>query len=406
MRRFPPHIADRRVVSRWGRRLLLVLTGSVAAVVWGAAQAQADPADTRPFTIEQPDGTAFQARLFGDEYYNGTETASGYTVLQGADGVWLYAEQATDGSLRRSDARVGIDPAPGRQTHLRDATKVAKAQEMRDANETQGRSDLIGPPGVDGPPRQASVGTQRSLVILAQFNDQSSLGTTPASWSAKYFGPSKSVKDYYAKASYGQLTIAPALESHGTANDGVVGWVTLNMNHPNTTGAGTLSNRTATRLAIQAADQYVDYASYDANGDGWVSNTELHITVIAAGQEASYYGAQDLGYKFLWGHKYVLAHSETPLVDGKYVGEYGYTQFGEMHGDHQAAIGIMVHEIGHDLGLPDLYDTDYGSDGVGRWSVMAFGSWAKTAADAHQGDTPPLPDAWCNGSRGGSTRCK
>ena len=38
-------------------------------------------------------------------------------------------------------------------------------------------------------------------------------------------------------------------------------------------------------------------------------------------------------------------------------------------------IGVFCHEFGHVLGLPDLYDTDYSSRGVGYWSMMAGGSW-------------------------------
>jgi len=39
-------------------------------------------------------------------------------------------------------------------------------------------------------------------------------------------------------------------------------------------------------------------------------------------------------------------------------------------------VGVFVHEMGHAFGrLPDLYDRDYSSLGLGRWSLMAGGSW-------------------------------
>jgi M6 family metalloprotease-like protein len=67
-----------------------------------------------------------------------------------------------------------------------------------------------------------------------------------------------------------------------------------------------------------------------------------------------------------------------PTLDGKVLGDSGhnggYAQFGEIHLDHQATIGIMVHELGHDITWPDLYDTDGSSDGVGVWSIMGSGS--------------------------------
>ena len=42
------------------------------------------------------------------------------------------------------------------------------------------------------------------------------------------------------------------------------------------------------------------------------------------------------------------------------------------------ATGVFAHEYGHDLGLPDEYDTIYSGAGeaVEYWSIMSAGSWA------------------------------
>ncbi|MEC8878027.1 MAG: PKD domain-containing protein, partial [Candidatus Thermoplasmatota archaeon] len=45
-------------------------------------------------------------------------------------------------------------------------------------------------------------------------------------------------------------------------------------------------------------------------------------------------------------------------------------------------LGVWCHEFGHELGLPDFYDTDGSSEGIGHWGVMASGSWADN------GETP------------------
>jgi hypothetical protein len=54
-------------------------------------------------------------------------------------------------------------------------------------------------------------------------------------------------------------------------------------------------------------------------------------------------------------------------------------------------MGVYAHEYGHALGLPDLYDRDYSSNGVGDWSLMASGSWTKVSKP---GDRPSHLDAW------------
>ena len=50
--------------------------------------------------------------------------------------------------------------------------------------------------------------------------------------------------------------------------------------------------------------------------------------------------------------------------------------------------GVICHEFGHDLGLPDLYDVDYNSNGIGIWGLMGAGG------HLNNGVTPAHPSAW------------
>ena len=55
-------------------------------------------------------------------------------------------------------------------------------------------------------------------------------------------------------------------------------------------------------------------------------------------------------------------------------------------------IGVFCHEFGHVLGLPDLYDTDNSSEGLGQWCLMASGSWGGNGSSPQ---TPTHMSAWC-----------
>jgi M6 family metalloprotease-like protein len=373
----------------------LLATACLALVVWvvnaalWSPPASASPAAPIKITLKQPGGKTFAARQYGDEWNNGFETLAGFTVVRDrGSGKWEYATKGSRGKLESSGKTVGKDTPPRVKKHLRSDTTSVLPQS------TEVQSPALSTP---------NTGTQRNLIILVRFLDQAPVGSTPTQWNNKFFGTTDSVQDYYQEASYGKLTMAPAAESSGTANDGVVGWLTMNYNHPNTAGnIGDSANHLLARDAVQAANPYVNYASFDSNGDGFLSSQELHVTVIVAGYEQSYGGTCG---KSVWGHRGTLSGTEQPVVDGIVVGDFshggGYTEFGEWHCDHMATIGIMVHELGHDLYLPDMYDTnpnDGTSEGVGKWSVMGD-SWSALPGN-YQGTLPSQLDAWSKSYEG------
>lgn len=236
------------------------------------------------------------------------------------------------------------------------------------------------------------------IVLLVEFTDQGPVGSVETDWADSWFGGPGSVRDYYDEATYGQINMAPAVESFGTADNGVIGWLNVGYDHPNTGDTTGLPNQQLTKDALIAADPYIDYSAYDTNGNGAVESSELSIVVIAAGFERSYSG---LYTPNVWGHRFALIFPATPpILDGVSLGDYfaggGYMQYGEWHGSptsgHMATIGIMAHEMGHDLGLPDLYDVDGGSEGIGEWGLMGSGSWGTYAGSA--GNSPAHFCAW------------
>src|SRR3990167_7046620 len=188
-------------------------------------------------------------------------------------------------------------------------------------------------------------GTMHLLIIGVDYDD------TPATYTAEQiqplvFGASSSVSDYYNEVSYSAVTISPATESQGTSNDGFIGWLRLSGNHPNPEQYTDKDQKykvgqQIAKDAILAADTYIDYASYDTDGDGVVEPTELSIMIIVAGYEASTSSSSPS----VWGSQGYMYEVGYPSVDGKTI--QAYAEFGEKHGDHLATFGVMAHELGH-----------------------------------------------------------
>lgn len=145
--------------------------------------------------------------------------------------------------------------------------------------------------------------------------------------------------------------------------------------------------------AIEASDEFVDYGRFDANGDGKIGKNELAVAVVMAGYEGSYgtypqHGAENYLWSFAWSISSAASayNSEynagitVPTPDGIAVDNY-ITIPEELVPGTIEPISVLAHELGHYLGLPDLYDTDYDSlekwsaYDVGYLSVMCSGSW-------------------------------
>ncbi|MBI5548068.1 MAG: M6 family metalloprotease domain-containing protein, partial [Deltaproteobacteria bacterium] len=81
--------------------------------------------------------------------------------------------------------------------------------------------------------------------------------------------------------------------------------------------------------------------------------------------------------------------------DGKRVLSY-HTEPEVLHGQVTPP-GVICHETGHALGLPDLYETNYTAAGLGLWSLMSGGGWGGPGTD---GSVPTHLDAWSKSELG------
>ncbi|KZO00816.1 immune inhibitor A domain-containing protein [Pseudobacillus badius] len=197
----------------------------------------------------------------------------------------------------------------------------------------------------------------------------------------------KTFKQFYEEQSGGSYTV------DGTVSD----WLTLpgtakeygddnpNGGHDNMAPKGP---RDLVKDALNAAvasgmdlSEYDQFDQYDLDGDGNQNEPDGlvdHLMIIHAGtgQEA---GGGELGDDAIWSHRWTLdgvypVQGSKAKVDywGGNMAAFDYTIQPE-----DGAGGVFAHEFGHDLGLPDEYDTQYTGHGepVASWSIMSGGSW-------------------------------
>ena len=331
------------------------------------------------------DGTLRRVRLRGDEFFNWAEDEHGFAVVRGGGGRWQYATRAKGrwvpagmAPQQRGLEGRASDP-PVRTSPFAASDGSAPVAEL-----SAGEGAVA---ALAAPPAPAKL-----LVILVSFADKSAT-TSASSWNEKFFGASgKTINTYYQAASKNRFWFSPADEAEGTTNDGVIS-VTLAINHPDEQNPTVSGTQAAVSAALTAADPYINYASFNANGDGFLSTPELHLALIFAGGEYAYLPCTPPA---VWAHHWSL--SSPPRLDGVYLGYAaaggGYAAFGEYHDVHAATIGVICHELGHNLTLPDLYDTDYSSDGVGAFCLMGAGNWGRVSGE-YAGQTPVLPSAYC-----------
>ena len=119
------------------------------------------------------------------------------------------------------------------------------------------------------------------LVLYAKFTDREFPVNQGGDFMAtRFFGAFPSVAHFYATSSFGKLMLTRATESQGTANDGVV-QVSIPMNHEKP-GFDAQNADQQNKQIIQAADAFVNFASFDANNDNNIRRDELIIVVVKA----------------------------------------------------------------------------------------------------------------------------
>ncbi len=218
-----------------------------------------------------------------------------------------------------------------------------------------------------------------------------------------FFGDTDSMADFYSAQSSGAYTLAGDVGALSETNDG---WVTVPGNASlygdnaiedfggawrfiQDSGNAWYEDALAALGSKAAVEAYLatfdvwDRNDWDEDGnfdesDGYID----HFQAVHAGEgEDAGGGAQ--GGDAIWSHRWYVNQTDFGLTGPAPERLFGGARIGETNywiGDYtvegeNGGLGVFVHEYGHDLNLPDFYDTNAGENGTAFWTVMSSGSW-------------------------------
>ena len=338
---------------------------SIAIICAMAMGVNAVPAKRGWQTRTQADGTTIEIQQMGDEYYHYMINREGQRVRLNESGMYEV---------------VGEAPTPAQARARR-----AEGQVRRQRKDF-GKTPNLAPKGV---------------VIIVNFSDTK----MQAAHTQAVFDELCNSTNCTVNSGYPSAAQYFADQSNGAYRPqfDVFGPVTLSKDYAyygeDIPGDDDGDDRYATTAVVEACilanQQYpeLDFKDYDSDNDGYVD----FVYVIYAGK-----GQADGGdANTIWPHNWSVTeaiedgyctYSDTQrTIDGKKVDNYAMSS--EISGSALGGIGTLCHEFGHVMGLPDLYDIEYGSVYKSSvtpndWNIMDGGSYN---ADGH---CPPNYDPW------------
>lgn len=359
---------------------------AIPVLIWAV------PADPRVRILKNPDGTQVKVRVHGDESFHFMTNADCSYIMRRDDNGFLVKYLYDGAPLAFSKQNVEM---------LRGESKI-KFQEFHSPDNSP--LTRMASLDVEGRSNYPTIGNgTRSLVVLVEFNDVKFTVKNPNNYFTRQlnekgfsdYGGKGSALDYFTTVSHGVYT--PQFDVYGP--------VTISKDasyfaHSDDDGGDNMDLLIRESLTQLHKSGQLKFSDYDYDKDGILDTVFFYY----AG-----YGSADSDTQTIWPHQYdytgfVYNKNVEPLsFDGIKVGPYACTN--ELKGWNPQTkkqpwqdgsepwidgIGTFVHEYGHVLGLPDLYDVEYSGNVVtpGEWDVMDKGSYN------FDGCVPPLYSAY------------
>lgn len=370
------------------KKLLLTLISLLLVSLSWAAKAW-----KMPLTVTQPDGSVLQAYQHGDEHFNWYTDKDGVILIRKADIFYIahidrYGKISSSNLLaheksQRQDAEKRAVEAQNRNLFFERAQQQIETRAMRRE-----------PVQVDGTffPHK---GSPKAIVILAQYKDTPFTLTNPRQSFQQFLNGkgfpvnyghgennnASSVQEYFKDMSFGQFT--PQFDVYGP----------VTLPHELAYYGGTSADGSNEKFdelitdACRLMDDSLNFADYDANGDGYADL--VYVVYSGYGQNM---GAPD---NTMWAKSGTIY--PTPSFDEKKICRVGISS--ELIGNPKkpeekmiSGIGLFCHEFSHCMGLPDFYPTLASArgdnQGMEAWSLMDDGEYI------HNGWWPTAYTAW------------
>jgi M6 family metalloprotease-like protein len=341
-----------------------------------------------PIQLSQSNGTMLIVYSKGTEALHYKETEEGYTIIPNKNGIYEYAMLDENSNLQLSGiaAKNKISEAIAGKHDIEKHLRFSTIQEQAIIADFEAMSGEIADLNKTVEVSYPVNGKIKVLAICMQFPDLTPLYPITALsdlMNQKNYNGTGSFKDYFNVNSYGNLNVEVD----------VVGWYTASRNRVEygqalDNGASNPSYMTNVRsLIAQGIDSAdikgnVDFTKYDNDSNGEVDG----IIVFHAG-----YGAEQGFDGYIWSHRSSLSGSNVRIKDGKTIRNYCINPSKRnWSGDiTMVGLGVLTHEFGHIMGLPDLYATQGSSEGIGNYGLMGGCGWL------NQERTPCQFETWC-----------
>jgi M6 family metalloprotease-like protein len=343
-----------------------------------------------PVDVKQPDNTSLKIRIHGDEFYHWTTTTDGYRIVKNSKGVYEYATLDKKGKIIASGfkAKAVNERTPQQKAILQTMPLHIGVtnNDIKASKQASGSTNILKSASntLSGFP---STGNRKLLVILANFSNTDYTYAPEAfdnMLNQENYNGTGSFRDYHIENSNGQLIIQST----------VTQWVTL----PNTKEYYAPQSKWpefAYHAVVAANNAGVNFADFDNDGNGIVDAIAIFHT--GRGKEAT--GSNN----DIWSHShnFVSAGYTTSqrTFDGVRISNYTVQPELNLNTNNLCNIGVICHEFGHSLGLPDYYDTDYDENGsqsgTGLWDLMANGAYNDAnARPAHHNPFSKIELGW------------